>query len=798
MQMPVPQVGKVLAARLVCARETGNAGQNRTNRMAKRLKTKRFSLQGYNLQHFQATEQYAAMVEALFDRATEDVVSGVANVRTGDEPFSFDDYPSAKKKLDAIVAQLAGQIRAVIESGSRKQWLFACKKNDAFLDSILHTSKLSRSRLAKYQDRNLDALQTFQGRKVDGMDLSQRVWKYTSQYKTQIEQAIDVGLGEGRSAQALARDVKQSLKYPDKLFRRVRDKRGNLHLSKNAAAFHPGQGVYRSSVKNAQRLTRSEINMAYRESDFRRWQQLDFVVGIEIRRSNHNPLCKCKLCERLVGRYPKETKFVGFHPQCMCYVVPILADEETFDKNELGDLRAALRGEEYTHQAAKNAVTDVPQGMKDWIAENAKKQANWGSTPYFVRDNFKNGKLSDGLKFDTTAQSYENDPNQKALDAMQGEINRAFSVAGEWSFTNSANMLQQAIDEKDPQRAKLFCDSIFSTARYWQGKLDQYNNKAQTLFAKAQPLGVDVSGVKNLLQSINANKGSLTEPSNENLLNQVFDQLEKAIAAAERAKAGVAGIHPAIRTQYDTNKQVDETFKAINAELSGDKWFEHGDLVLTPTNKSGVNGYTYVDGRISLKPERVDGVRSALGKIGQGKADEITFKEADAMATFWHEITHNRNKPYNWLTTDRTDAQTRAMEMANEYVARHTLPEFYGKLGVKDVPHPDFITYRASTGYNRRVCNYQHVIKELGLDEAKVLAEVRKHLFNGNYNDQDTGLINGLIAGGIKKLNGKKATKLQSLLKLMRDDYSTDAIDRWLEREGYKKPLADDEPEPLW
>jgi hypothetical protein len=132
------------------------------------------------------------------------------------------------------------------------------------------------------------------------MNLSQRVWKYVGQYKDQIELGLDVGLGEGRSAQQLSRDLRQNLQDPDRLFRRVRDKHGNLVLSKAAKAFHPGQGVYRSSYKNAMRLTRSEINMAYRESDWLRLQQLDFVVGFEVHRSNHEPLFKCDLCSRLV------------------------------------------------------------------------------------------------------------------------------------------------------------------------------------------------------------------------------------------------------------------------------------------------------------------------------------------------------------------------------------------------------------------------------------------------------------------------------------------------------------------
>ena len=59
----------------------------------------------------------------------------------------------------------------------------------------------------------------------------------------------------------LSRDVRRYLRNPDKLFRRVRDKHGNLRLSKAAKAYHPGRGVYRSSYRNALRLTATENNM---------------------------------------------------------------------------------------------------------------------------------------------------------------------------------------------------------------------------------------------------------------------------------------------------------------------------------------------------------------------------------------------------------------------------------------------------------------------------------------------------------------------------------------------------------
>ena len=417
--------------------------------MAKRQKTTRFSVQGFDMAHYRQTEEYTLAVNALFDSATQDISQAAHKGNIDPEkPFSFDDYPSVKKVLQETTERLASRMTTVIETGSKKQWLYACDKEDAFIDSIFDTTKLTKAQLKKMQDRNLDALSEFQQRKVKGLNLSQRVWKYVGQYKEQIESALDVGLGEGRSAQELARDVKQNLVEPDRLFRRVRDKRGNLVLSKAAKAYHPGTGVYRSSVKNAQRLTRSEINMAYRESDWRRWQTLDFIAGYEIMRSNHDPLCKCAMCEQLVGRYPKWFIFRGWHPQCMCFAIPILMDEETFDENELGDLRAALRGTEYKKQQAKNVVTDVPQGFKDWVAEHIEAQKKWTSTPYFVKDNFTDGQLSKGLNI-ALPEKPKIDPVQQQLDALMPQITLMRQGCLKWGLSVQLTMLDKYVAEKN-------------------------------------------------------------------------------------------------------------------------------------------------------------------------------------------------------------------------------------------------------------------------------------------------------------------------------------------------------------
>ncbi|MDR0682860.1 MAG: hypothetical protein LBG15_13590 [Dysgonamonadaceae bacterium] len=173
-----------------------------------------------------------------------------------------------------------------------------------------------------------------------------------------------------------------------------------------------------------------------------------------------------------------------------------------------------------------------------------------------------------------------------------------------------------------------------------------------------------------------------------------------------------------------------------------------------------------------------------MEKIGRGESKGITFDEADAMTTFWHEITHNRNI-VGYIR--KTDLQTKYMELANEFVARKTLPEFYSKLGCRKTPFPEFMSNRDSTGYNKMVNAYNYVINTLKLDNSKVLEAVKKHLFKERYTIQKDGLVKGLIDGGLKKVNGTKlkTSDVNTLVTMCKDKYSNTEINDWLKAHGF-------------
>ena len=306
-----------------------------------------------------------------------------------EKPFRFEDYPATSERLQSLLNGLSSGIESLISTAIITQWDLANSKNDSLSDSFLGkwNDELDADARSVYYARNEEARLAFQKRRIDGLSLSDKVWNLTQQFRQEIELGLDIALRDGLSASQASRRLRQYLNEPERLFRRVRDEHGVLRLSQAAKAYHPGQGVYRSSYKNARRLAATETNIAYRTADYLRWQQLDFVVGIEIRLSN-NHTCNGEpfydICDELKGRYPKDFKFTGWHPLCRCIAVPVLKTEEEM----AGDTEKILKGER-PGTASRNAVKDVPEKFKKWIEDNKARIARSRSLPYFMRDNEK-------------------------------------------------------------------------------------------------------------------------------------------------------------------------------------------------------------------------------------------------------------------------------------------------------------------------------------------------------------------------------------------------------------------------
>ena len=380
---------------------------------------------------FSRTEHYADNVRRLYATATDELLklSAMKASNGASAAFSFSDSKRLSEQANAILRALYSGVYNEIKGGVIAEWENANKSCDVLITSIFGKKVKEDNHYARYFARNKESVDAFFKRKSEygGLNLSQRVWKYVGDFKTEMEMALSVAMGEGKSAATISREVRKYLQRPDMMFRRFRVKTGEQDIfdadgnvvgkepvygrvwkrkvvdavtgnvswqTVNLKDYSFGRGVYRSSYKNAMRLARTETNMAYRTADQERWRQLDFVIGYRVVLSDNHPepdICNDLSAKRgekgSRGVYPKDFVFKGWHPQCRCYVVPILADEKEFDK-----IQEAILNDEPIPES-KSVIREPNKYFQDWWKSNKKRVSEAQSLPYWVKDNPKYTKI---------------------------------------------------------------------------------------------------------------------------------------------------------------------------------------------------------------------------------------------------------------------------------------------------------------------------------------------------------------------------------------------------------------------
>ncbi len=219
-----------------------------------------------------------------------------------------------------------------------------------------------------------------------------------------------------------------------------------------------------------------------------------------------------------------------------------------------------------------------------------------------------------------------------------------------------------------------------------------------------------------------------------------------------------------IKRQHKTVDDVNATLQDFQKAYP--ETFARGFKALKAEQNRNNNGSTNMNGTIWLKQDRINRVMDALNNIKKGKP--TTFEQEDALSTLWHEICHNSNK----LGFKKIGAaQTKYMELANEFVARKTLPVFFEQLGGK-INNTSLTETRKSTGYNDWVENYQKAIRHFKADETKVLTDVQQYLFNESYATQKNGLSEALMNNA--KVDVKKKEANTFIQKCLKSEYLFD------------------------
>lgn len=328
--------------------------------------------------------------------------------KLADNPlFMFDNFPELQYRLRDVFNQYVQENVLLAKQGIASGVALAFGQDAKNLHgyTILNDAAIERVRRM--------AINAFTARRLNGtqgLNLSQNIWNYAQQTKSEFEIAmsnvITDGLSKGTSAAELSQRVRDQLVNPDMMYRRyhhtvitaggkkkdvavwhkrVIDENGNVRFVV-APLEEVGQGVYRSSYKNTFRLMRSEINMSYHYGNNARWRSEPFVIGIRIWGSPQHP--KPDICDELWGVYPKDFDFAGFHPQCLCASAPVLCSKQ--ERDEI--IRRMQKGEDISGYVSPNAVKEVPDAFKEYVHRNRDKilaAGERGTLAYVFRDNPK-------------------------------------------------------------------------------------------------------------------------------------------------------------------------------------------------------------------------------------------------------------------------------------------------------------------------------------------------------------------------------------------------------------------------
>ena len=357
---------------------------------------------------------YSKRMEKLYSDFTHQLTLLAHKVHTPvkdmlaiDPLFHFDDYPELKTELNNIFSDYVQKEMLCYRAGITDGVALAYSHDNATIGafSILSDKAIRQARNTAAETFLRNRMKT-----SEGLNLSQLVWNYAQQSKSEFEVAmsnvIADGLKKGTSAETLGREVRQYLNNPDMMYRRyhrtVVDAQGNKkdivrwrrriidEDGKVRFVEQPlekvGMGHYRSSRMNSFRLMRTEINMAYHRANSDRWQREPFVIGINIELSPQHPVYD--MCDELVGRYPKDFIFIGFHVACLCMASPITLQGE--EKDEFYKRLAA--GEDMSNYHSRYEVKDIPDKAKAWIDDNREKfirAGERGKLGYIWRENMK-------------------------------------------------------------------------------------------------------------------------------------------------------------------------------------------------------------------------------------------------------------------------------------------------------------------------------------------------------------------------------------------------------------------------
>ena len=442
----------------------------------------------YDKQHIQKIAAQQAVIANIFNQFILSVSPYLRKWSDAGKNNVWISNQGIESAVDRELLNLESMLYANISAFQKDGWERAEKKNDDFISQFIKGMSISSATKDGMFAHSLSAFETLKNDiDANGFKLSDRVWNITQQTKSQLEFYLDSGVVSGRNANGISSDIRQILQNPQKRFRRIRNEKGELVLSQPMKNYHPGQGVYRSAYKNALRTSATTTNIAYRSADYERWSKQDFILGIEIHRSGNNR-GPCKICDAMVGKYPKTFKFTGFHPFCICFATPITMEPEDFADFLLND--TVPQGQ---------TITDIPQAAKDFVSENK----DGLQSAFWYKENFTN---DGGLQREIVSQPITNEvikvSKRIKTDAEKNDIQKRWEDRFVRNF-NQAKIEQKIGVKKGKEMTFEEANELRGNINY--GKASEYSVNCQSCVVanELRRRGYNVTALPNLQKTGN-------------------------------------------------------------------------------------------------------------------------------------------------------------------------------------------------------------------------------------------------------------------------------------------------------
>ena len=328
------------------------------------------------------------------------------DVLEDDALFNFDNFPQLKARLNEIFNDYYQNSLLCYKSGITDGVALAYNHDEMVIGGY---SVLTDKAIRVARDTAAATFIASRLKAKNGLNLSQTVWNYCQQTKSEFEMAmsntIADGIKQGSSAEEIGKSIRRYLNDPDMMYRRyhtikvqkngkkkdvVTWRRRRIIDGKVRFVEEPlekvGMGVYRSARKNALRVARTEINAAYHKARNERWQNEPFVIGQYIHVSPQHDIDD--ICNDLEGRYPKDFDWRSWHANCMCTSDPITIQGE--EKKEF--YKRLMAGEDMSNYVSPFAVLTMPEKYNQYIKDNSEaivKAGMRGKLAWHLQDNTK-------------------------------------------------------------------------------------------------------------------------------------------------------------------------------------------------------------------------------------------------------------------------------------------------------------------------------------------------------------------------------------------------------------------------